>query len=249
MFIDTHCHIYDEYYENIDSIVDKIKSAGIVKVINNGCDDKSNREVLEKLKKYDFMYGALGIHPENIDDYQESDLQFVFDYARDNKVVAIGEIGLDYHYENESREKQIELFDKQLTFAEENDIPVIIHSRDALEDTINVLKKHKCRGVIHSFSGSYETACIYIKMGFVLGINGVVTFKNCKLKDVIERIDLRNIVLETDSPYLTPVPFRGERNDSSHIVDIAKFIADCKGISIGKVAEETCGNVKRVFDI
>ena len=250
MFTDTHCHIYKEYYEDIDEIVNKIKDSGINRVINNGCDDKSNKEVISMLPKYSgFMYGALGIHPGSVDEYTESDMKFVEDHINDEGIIAIGEIGLDYHWTKENKDKQIELFDRQLSLAEKVNKPVIIHSRDATLDTIEVLKKHHVRGVMHAFNGSYETASIYIKMGLLLGVGGVITFKNCNLKDVIEKIDLSNIVLETDSPYLTPTPYRGERNDSSHIMDIAKFVSELKGVSMDELSKETNGNIKRCFDI
>lgn len=249
MFIDTHCHIYREYYDDLDMIVDKIKKANIKRIINNGCDIQSNKEVLSSVLKYDIMYGAIGIHPENVDKYTEEDLNFIVEHIKDKKIVAIGEIGLDYYWVKDNKEKQIDLFRKQLAIAEEFNVPVIIHSRDATLDTINILKEYKVKGVIHSFSGSYETACIYIKMGFLLGINGVITFKNCNLKEVLKKIDLSNIVLETDSPYLTPVPFRGEKNDSSHINDIALFICDLKNVSMSSLAQVTNANVRKCFDI
>ena len=249
MFIDTHCHIYSEYYDNIDDLMNNIKNSGIVKVINNGCDNITNHEVLELSKKYDSMYAAIGIHPESADNYSQEDLDFVENHINDDKVVAIGEIGLDYYYTKENKEKQIELFEKQLKIAEKYNKPVVIHSREATLDTINTLKKYKVTGVIHSFSGSYETACIYIKMGYLLGINGVITFKNCNLKDIYKNIDIKSIILETDSPYLTPVPYRGKRNDPSHINEIAQFVAELKEISLEELSLETCGNVRRTFDI
>lgn len=249
MFVDTHCHIYKEYYDDIDEIILKIKNANIRCVINNGCDNKSNVEVLSLVSKYPkFMYGALGIHPEDVLSYKDSDLTFIEEHINDEGIVAIGEIGLDYHYGKEDKDKQIELFECQLALASKYHKPVIIHSRDATLDTISILKKYDVKGVIHSFSGSYETACIYTKMGFLLGINGVVTFKNCNLKDALKMIDLKYIVLETDSPYLTPVPYRGERNDSSHIQDIAEFICSIKDISKDELAKITNENVMRCFD-
>ncbi len=249
MFIDTHCHLFKEYYEDLDSIVKKIQDSDIMKVINNGTNGIDNKEVLESIKKYDCVYGAIGLHPEYADTVTEEDYKYVEEHINDPKVVAIGEIGLDYHYGKENRDRQIELFEKQLALAERLDKPVIIHSRDATEDTINTLKKHHVRGVIHSFSGSYETAMIYIKMGFLLGINGVITFKNCKLKDVVLQLGLENFVLETDSPYLTPVPYRGESNDPSHIMDIAKYICDLKDISLEELSKITEDNVKRIYNI
>ena len=250
MFTDTHCHLYNEYYEEgIDSIYEKMKEANIIRVINNGCDAKSNKEVIELLGKYSWMYGAIGIHPESADTYTEEDLKYVEEHINDPKVVAVGEIGLDYYWTKETRDKQKELFEYQLALAERVNKPVIIHSREATQDTIDILKKYKVTGVIHSFSGSYETACIYIKMGYLLGINGVITFKNCNLKDVVEKLDLGNIVLETDSPYLTPVPYRGKRNDPSHVWEIAEYIADLKVVSVEELSKETNGNIARCFDI
>ena len=249
MFIDTHCHLFPEYYEDLDSLEKTILDAKVVKVINNGTDNQSNSMVLDLVKKYDYMYGAIGIHPEVVDTYKEDDIDFVEKHLKDNKIVALGEIGLDYYWTKDNKEKQIELFEKQLAIAEKFDIPVIVHSRDATLDTIECLKKYKVRGVIHSFSGSYETAQIYIKMGFLLGIGGVVTFKNCNLIDVLKRISIDNIVLETDSPYLTPVPFRGQQNNPSHVIDTAKFVADNLEIDLEKLSLITQSNVKRVFDI
>ncbi len=249
MLVDTHCHIYSEYYESIETLMDKITGNGIEKIINNGCDDKSNKEVLELSKKYPQMYVALGIHPENVDDYKNEDIDYVIEHINDSKVVAIGEIGLDYHYTKENKDVQIKLLERQLEIAEKYNKPVIIHSRDATLDTIETLKKYNVKGVIHSFSGSLETARIYIKMGFLLGVNGVVTFKNCNLKEVIKEVGIKNIVLETDSPYLTPVPFRGQRNDSSHINDIAEFLCKELNISRDELEMETNGNVRRCFDI
>lgn len=249
MFVDTHCHIYDEYYDDIEKVLKKIKDNNIGKIINNGCDAKSNMEVLKKVSSYDFMYGALGIHPESVLDYKKEDIDFIEQHLNDEKIVAIGEIGLDYHYGKENKEAQIILFEEQLKLAEKYNKPVIIHSRDATLDTIETIKKYKVRGVIHSFSGSLETANIYLKLGFLLGVNGVITFKNCNLKDVIKEIPLEKIVLETDSPYLTPVPFRGERNDSSHINEIAEFVASLKGVSMENLANITNENVHQVFDI
>ena len=248
MFVDTHCHFYRSYYEDLDDVIDQIKQSKIYRVINNGCDKNSNIEVLESVGKYDLVYGALGIHPESANEYTQEDLDFVEEHIKDNKIVAIGEIGLDYYWVKDNKDKQKELFEYQLKLAEKYNVPVIIHSREATQDTIDILKKYNVKGIIHSFSGSYEVAEIYTKMGFLLGINGVITFKNCNLKDVIDRIDLSNIVLETDSPYLTPVPNRGKRNDPTKVEDIAKFIADLKGISLDELSKVINGNLSKYFD-
>lgn len=248
MFVDTHCHLYSSYYEDLDDVIEQIKESEIYRVINNGCDKNSNIEVLESVGKYDLMYGALGIHPESANEYTQEDLDYIEEHIKDKKIVAIGEIGLDYYWIKDNKDKQKELFEYQLKLAEKYNIPVIIHSREATQDTIDILKKYNIKGIIHSFSGSYEVAQIYIKMGFLLGINGVITFKNCNLKDVIEKIDVSNIVLETDSPYLTPVPNRGKRNDPTKVMDIAKFIADIKGITLEELSKEINGNLSKVFD-
>ena len=248
MLIDTHCHIYSEYYNNINKVLDLAKNSNVNILINNGCDSKSNKEVIDLLDKYKNMYGAIGIHPEEVDNYSLDDIKFIEKNLNNKKVVAIGEIGLDYHYSKENKEKQIKLFELQLDIANKYKVPVIIHSRDATEDTINILRKYNIKGVIHSFSGSLETAKIYIKMGFLLGINGVVTFKNCNLKDILVNIGLNNIILETDSPYLTPVPYRGKQNNPSHILDIAKYISEIFNVSLEEVSKITTKNVLDLYN-
>lgn len=249
MFTDTHCHIYKEYYENIDEILKRALESNINRVINNGCNRESNKEVLALANTYNNMYIALGIHPESADTYQKEDLTFIEENLSNPKVIAIGEIGLDYHYTKENKTLQIKLLESQLKIAETHNLPVIIHSREATEDTINTLKKYHVKGVIHSFSGSLETAKIYIKMGYLLGINGVITFKNSKLKEVIKELPLEHLVLETDSPYLTPEPFREKPNEPARIKEIATFISELKGISLEELARITNENIMRIFDI
>ena len=249
MFTDTHCHIYSEYYDNIDEIIAISCKNNVKRWINNGCNNETNIEVISLIKKYDLMYGALGIHPESVRNYNDSDLNYIENNLNDKKIIAVGEIGLDYHYTKDDRNEQVELFEHQLAIAEKYNKPIIIHSREATQDTITILKKYNVKGVIHSFSGSFETAKEYIKMGFLLGINGVITFKNSKLKEVIQKINLENIVLETDSPYLTPEPFRGKQNNPSHVIDIATFIADLKNVNIDELITITNENIKRVFNI
>lgn len=248
MFVDTHCHIFKSDYDNIDEVLNNASNNNVKYYINNGSDGEYNKEVLELVKEYDNMYGALGIHPETVDDYSLDDIEFIKNNLSNEKIVAIGEIGLDYHYTKENKDEQIKLLEMQLSLAEEYNLPVIIHSRDATEDTINTLKKFNCRGTIHSFSGSLETAKIYIKMGYLLGVNGVITFKNCNIKDVIKEVGLDNIVLETDSPYLTPVPYRGMQNNPSHILDIAKFVSELYNVSLEELSYRTNENIKRMYE-
>ena len=248
MFCDTHCHLFKEYYDDLDVILKKSLDSGVNRYIVAGCDANSNKEVMSLLN-YDSIYGILGIHPEEVEHVKEYDLEFIEDHLKHKKIIGIGEIGLDYHYTKKNRLAQIQLFEAQLKLAEKYHMPVVIHSREATEDTINSLKKYHVHGVIHSFSGSLETAKIYIEMGFLLGINGVITFKNCNLKEVIKEIPLEYIVLETDSPYLTPVPFRGTQNDPSKIITVAKFLCELYQISLDKLAKITNENIFRIFDI
>lgn len=247
MFGDTHLHLFKEYYESISEVIKSAKKNNVCYFINNGCDNKSNIEVLESLDLDDNLYGAIGIHPESVGEYAKTDLEFIERNLNNPKIVAIGEIGLDYHYTKDNKNEQIELFEYQLAMAEKYNLPVIVHSRDATEDTIKSLKKFNVRGTIHSFSGSLETAKIYLKMGFLLGINGVVTFKNSHLKDVIREIGANNIVLETDSPYLTPEPNRGKQNNPSYILDIAKYVSDVCELSLDGLADITKNNVKKMY--
>lgn len=249
MFTDSHCHLYQEYYDDIDEVIKESILNKVNRYINDGCSQKSNEEVLKLVNNYDNMYGTLGIHPENVDDYTLDDLKFIEDNLSNPKIIAIGEIGLDYHYSKENKDEQIKLLELQLQMAEKYNMPVVIHSREATLDTLTVLKKYNVKGVIHSFSGSIETAREYLKMGYLLGVNGVITFKNANIKEVIKEIPLDKIILETDSPYLTPEPFRGKKNSPAHILDIAKFVADLKSISLDDLAKVTNQNIDNLFKI
>lgn len=249
MFTDTHCHLYKEYYNDLDIILKQAESNNVNRYIVAGCNQKSNEEVIKLINNYSNIYGTLGIHPEDVENYNEKDLYFIEKNLSNKKILAIGEIGLDYYYTKESKEEQIKLFERQLAIAEKYNKPVVIHSREATQDTIDTLKKYKVKGVIHSFSGSLEVAKIYIKMGFLIGVNGVITFKNSKVKDVIKELGLENIILETDSPYLTPHPYRGTQNSPKYILNIAEFIADLYSVDLEKLAKITNDNISRIFDI
>lgn len=249
MFTDTHCHLYKEYYNDLDIILKQAESNNVNRYIVSGCNQKSNEEVIKLINNYSNIYGTLGIHPEDVENYNEKDLYFIEKNLSNKKIIAIGEIGLDYYYTKENKEEQIKLFERQLAIAEKYNKPVVIHSREATQDTIDTLKKYKVKGVIHSFSGSLEVAKIYIKMGFLIGVNGVITFKNSKVKDVIKELGLENIILETDSPYLTPHPYRGTQNSPKYILNIAEFIADLYSVDLEKLAKITNDNISRIFDI
>ena len=246
--VDTHCHIYESYYDNIEEIIQRSIDNGVDMLIVNGCNLESNMEVLKLVKKYDIVYGALGIQPEELDDFNDESLKFIIDHVNDDKIVAVGEIGLDFHYDTE-RKKQIELFKKQLSIASEYNKPVIIHSRDCIQETYNILKNYNLKGILHCYSGSVEMAREFNKIGFLLGIGGICTFKNARrLIDVIENVPLEYIVLETDSPYLTPEPYRGKKNEPSFIPLIAAKIAQIKNVDINVVKDVTTSNVSRLID-
>ena len=249
-FVDTHCHVFKSDYENIDEVLKNASNNHIKYVINNGSNNKFNKEVLDLIEKYPNMYGAIGIHPEDVDDATQEDIKFIEDNLSNEKIVAIGEIGLDYYYTKDNKKEQIKLFETQLALAEKYNLPVIVHSRDATEDTINSLKKFNCKGVIHSFSGSLETARIYIKMGYLLGVNGVITFKNArKSLEALAAVPLDRLVLETDCPYMAPVPFRGKRCDSSMIPYMAEKAAEIKGSSAQEILDITCKIGLKLFEI
>ncbi|MBQ2639606.1 MAG: TatD family hydrolase [Bacilli bacterium] len=246
MYIDTHCHLSSEDYDDIDIVIKDNIENNVSKIIVSGCDRKSIEESISLSKKYPSVYLTLGFHPSEVDNY---DLDYLKEALKNSKVVGLGEIGLDYHYGKEKKEKQKTLFRKQLDIAKSLNIPVVIHSRDATLDTINILKEYNLKGVIHCFSGSLETAKEYIKMGYLLGIGGVVTFKNSNLYRVVEKVSLENIVLETDSPYLTPEPDRGKKNSSKYIPVIAKKISEVKKIDIEIVEKITTNNASKLFDL
>lgn len=248
--IDTHCHLYYEYYVNLDFVINKIKETGIKAVIVNGCDIKTNKEVIELTKKYDIVYGALGYHPTELKNFTDEDLEWLEKHINDEKIVAVGEIGLDYHYDNSDKLLQKKVFLKQLDIARKYNKPVIVHARDSIGDTYEILKNSGCIGSIHCYSGSIEIANKFIKLGFCLGIGGIVTFKNAKnIIEVIKGCDLKYILLETDSPYLTPEPYRKYKNDSSYLPLILNKIAELKGIDISVVNDTIIENTNRIFDI
>lgn len=250
MYIDTHCHISKEDYSDIDLLVKENIDNKVNKVIVSGCTKESIVETLELIDKYDSLYATIGYHPSEVNITTDEDLVLLEEQLKHKKVVGVGEIGLDYHYGKEDIEKQKELFRKQLSIAERNNLPVVIHSRDATQDTINILKEYpNVVGDIHCFSGSLETARIYINMGYYLGIGGVVTFKNSNLSDVVKEIGLDRILLETDAPYLTPEPYRGKVNSSKYIPVIAEKIANILNISVDEVANTTTNNANILFDL
>ena len=248
MFIDTHCHILLDNYDEISSMIEKIKEFGVERIIVNGCDLQSNIKVLDLIKRYDIVYGAIGFHPTELQNFCESHLNWLEENINNEKIVAIGEIGLDYHYDDTDVDKQKEVFRRQLDIASKYNKPIIVHTRDAIQDTYDILKNYSLKGSIHCFSGSYEMAINFIKLGFLLGFGGVCTYKNAKnVKNVIKNIDLKYILLETDSPYLTPEPYRMKQNTSTYLPLIAREIANIKGVSVDAVARVTTNNARICF--
>ena len=247
MFIDTHCHLSRKDYEDISKVIEDNRTANVLRIIISGCTRDYFDETIEIISSYPDVYATIGYHPEEVDNVEEQDLVKLEQLLSLEKIIGIGEIGLDYHYSSENKEKQKQLFEYQLSLAEKYNLPVVIHTRDATNDTLNILKKHKVKGIIHCFSGSYETACQYINMGYLLGIGGVITFRNCHLKDTVKKLSLKNIVLETDSPYLSPVPYRGKVNSSKNIPIIAEFLAKELEQDMTIIEKNTTNNVKLLF--
>ena len=248
---DTHAHYDDSRFdEDRNELLSSLYSKGVTNVINCGCDLKSSLKALELAEKYDFIYAAVGVHAHEAEETTESDLKAIEELYKKDKVVAVGEIGLDYHYDFSPRERQIEVFERQLALANELDLPVIVHDREAHEDTMNLLKKYRPKGVVHCFSGSAEMAKEVVKLGMYIGLGGAVTFKNArKPVEVAEYLPLEYLLLETDAPYMTPIPYRGQRCDSGHIAYTAQKIAEVKGMDIQELIDKCNENSKKLFNI
>ncbi|MBQ2946984.1 MAG: TatD family hydrolase [Bacilli bacterium] len=246
MLIDTHCHLSYEDYDNLDELIKNMN--GIM--IASGCNDKTNKEVLELVEKFDNVYGALGIHPEEIDNINEDSFRFIEENINNPKIVAIGEIGLDYYWVNDNKEKQKEIFKRQLELATKYNKPIVVHSREAIQDTYDILKEYKLKGSLHCFSSSLEMAKEFIKLGYKIGVGGTLTFKNSKkLQEIVKEIDINNILLETDSPYLSPEPFRGKKNNPSNTYYVALKISELKDIDIKEIIDITSKNAIQLFDL
>lgn len=249
MLIDTHCHILSCEYDNVKEVLEDSFKNGVDKLIINGFDVDSSKEAVKLAEKYNNVYAAVGIGPENID-LPEDAIKIISELSKSSKVVAIGEIGLDYYWTTDTKEQQISLFKKMLEIAHTRNLPVIVHSRKASQDTYNYLKEYNVNGILHCYSGSVEMAKRFTKLGFLLGIGGVITFKNAKqLKEVVSSLDVKNFALETDSPYLSPEPFRGQKNAPKNIILVAQKIAQIKNIETKEIIDKTGQSVCTLFDI
>lgn len=250
MIIDTHMHIYDDKY-NGDSI-SAIKASidlGVKKMITAGIDYETSLKCIEFSNKYEEIYACVGLYPENACK-DNNYLSWLKELVKNKKVVAIGEIGLDYYWDRSFIDKQKEVFINQIEFAKENNLPIVVHSRDAIQDTYDILKEHKGKGVIHCYGGSLEMAREFVKLGYYLGIGGVVTFKNAKeIVKVVEEINPNYLLTETDSPYLTPHPYRGEVNIPGYTKYVLEKIAELKNMDVKELEKIIENNVLRLFGI
>lgn len=254
MFIDSHAHLDDERFdEDRKALIDSLKENKIELVINIGYDIGSSRASVDLAKEYENIYAVVGVHPHDAQDVSEDYLEELKELSQEEKVVAIGEIGLDFYYDNSPRDIQRKVFLDQLELGRELDLPVVIHTRDANQETFEILKEAQAkgtRGVLHCYSGSPEMALEYIKLGYYISLGGPVTFKKARVpKEVAKVVPLDKLLIETDCPYLTPEPFRGRRNEPKYVAYTAEVIAEIKGISIEDLAEATSRNTKNVFGI
>lgn len=254
MIFDSHVHYDDNAFDNDrDTILGSLKDNGIGYVVDIGADMESTYKAVELSEKYPFIYAAAGIHPSSAEEGTQDNLKKLYEVSLNEKVVAIGETGLDYHYEQIDKQQQKECFEAQMELAHKTGLPVVIHSREAAKDTLEIMKSSDAAGVggvVHCFSYGKEMAGKYLDMGFYIGIGGVLTFSNAKkLKEVTEYTPLDRILLETDCPYLAPEPNRGKRNSSLNLPYVVKAIADIKGISEQEVISATCENALKMYGI
>ena len=253
MIIDTHAHYDDEQFDaDREELLGSMEAGGIGLIVNAGSTVASWDKIVELTEKYPFVYGAVGVHPDEVGELDEEKFLRMAELLDRDKIVAVGEIGLDYYWDKEKHDLQKEWFVRQLGLAREKEMPVIIHSREAAADTFEIMKQHAAgmKAVIHCYSYSPEMAREYVKMGYYIGVGGVVTFKNAKkLKQVVQEIPLESIVLETDCPYLAPVPYRGKRNCSLYLPYVAEQIAELKGTTVEEVIQQTEKNSRELYDL
>ncbi|MGX9132846.1 TatD family hydrolase [Rummeliibacillus sp. JY-2-4R] len=254
MFIDTHVHLNAEQYEDdLQEVIDRALAAKVNKMVVVGFDKPTITRAMRLIEDYDFLYAAIGWHPVDAIDCTEEDLQWIEKLAAHPKVVAIGETGLDYHFDKSPKDVQQELLRKQIQLAKKVNLPIVIHNREATEDCVRILQEEHAEevgGVMHCFSGSVETAKRCVKLNFMISLGGPVTFKNAKKpKTVAKEIPLQYLMIETDAPYLAPHPYRGKRNEPSLVPLVAQEIAQLKGLTIEEVAKQTTENAHRFFKI
>lgn len=253
MFIDVHAHLDNvRYEEDLDTIVKNAKENSVEKIITAGYDLSSSYVDVEIANRFKNVFACVGVHPENVEDLENDYLEKLETLLKNKKVVAIGEIGLDYHWRKDNQELQKKIFIEQIDLANKLDLPIVVHCRDAVGDTLQILKEHtpKRESLMHCYGGSVESAKEFIKLGFSFSFGGVVTFKNAKnVQEVVKSIPLEKIMLETDCPYMSPEPYRGKVNEPKNIPIIAEKIADIKNIKIDEVEKNTTKNAEKIFKI
>lgn len=254
MYFDSHAHLDDRRFnKDREYYIQTAKREGIRYILNSGESIRASKAGIDLAEKYDFIYAAVGIHPHGAKRVNEGTYKIIEDLSKHEKVVAIGEIGLDYYRDLSPRHIQKQVFKRQMQLAERVDLPIIVHDRDAHEDTFDMLEKYFCKeagGVLHSYSGSVEMAYKIIDLGLYLSISGPITYNSArKTVEVVKEIPLEHILIETDSPYLTPVPYRGKTNHPALVKYVAKKIAEIKGVSVEEVAKQTTENAKKLFRI
>ena len=254
MLFDTHVHVNAEQFnEDLEDVIERAKEAGVDNMVVVGFDRPTIIRAMELIEAYDFMYAAVGWHPVDAIDMTEEDLQWIEELSNHPKVVAIGEMGLDYHWDKSPKDVQMEVFRKQIRLAKKVGLPIIIHNREATADIVNILKEEEASrvgGIMHCFSGSAETALECINMNFYISLGGPVTFKNAKKpKEVAAAVPLDRLLIETDCPYLAPHPYRGKRNEPSYVKLVAEQIAEIKQLTIEEVSQATTENAKKLFGI
>ena len=252
VFVDSHAHLDDEAFdEDREEVIKDILSGGNY-FFNIGCDLKTSYSSYELSKKYDHVYAVVGVHPHEAKYYTAETREALKELLTKDKVMAIGEIGLDYHYDLSPRDVQREVFIDQINLAREMNVPIVIHTREAMEETYEILEKHAkgMKVLLHCYTGSIEMARKYLKLGYKLALGGALTFKNAKnTVDIAKEVDLKDLLIETDSPYMTPVPYRGKRNDPRKVVLVAEKLAEIKGISTEEVLEATKKNAFEFFGV
>ena len=254
MLIDTHAHIdMDNFQDRFEEVLKTAKDYGVEKIVIPGVEPSGFARILSLCEKYENIYGAVGIHPEDVNSYDENSENLIREYLKHEKIIAVGEIGLDYYWDKTQTEKQKEIFEKQILIAKEAKKPVLVHDREAHFDTFEILKKTQAAEVgvvMHCFSGSVEFAKQCIKEGFYIALGGVTTFKNAKkTKEVAKEIPLDRMLLETDSPYITPVPYRGKENQPAYVKFVAQEIAKLREITFEEVVSATTDNAKKLLKI
>lgn len=251
MFFDTHCHLNSsQMIEDCEMYIKKALEANVTHLCVVGYSLSGSKKAVEIASRYENIYAVVGVGPEDCLDTDENEFNEIEALLSHPKVVAVGETGLDYHWDTVPREKQKVVFTRFIRMANKHGLPVVIHSRDAIMDTYDILKEEKAHGIMHCYSGSAQMAKEFVKIGFKISLAGPVTFKNARVpKEVAKEINLDDLLIETDSPYLTPHPYRGKPNDPSYVPLVAKEIADIKGISVEEVAHATMQNAKEVFNI